>query len=218
MKILFNKKENYQVSLVKGTIQDKKLYKDVLLVRNNGSKKEIEKATSFVDPYSDIYCLYLDKEPIGTITTTHRLKGKLECEEFFPKEIIEGYKTVTNSASMFRILTGQNDKASESLGARLSSKIIKEVLKDQFEEGILVCICKVERYFVEYYRRMGFVHLEDYDFINPWLGYDSCVMILSADPNHKSSFKETFANGKETLLMSELFSLLPTDKKKFANR
>lgn len=201
-------RKNSTVKIKKGHSSDLSLYQDVLHVRSQAYNQSpiyqnlLRDSHTEYDSYSDLYCLYLDDEPVGTITATQAAKGKLDCEEYYPGEFINRYREMIGSAIKFGTVKAFD--CNEDVRKRIARILIETTWKDQLDMGIRFDIINAHERMVPYYRRLGYLIIADSFFIHPQLGTPSYSMFLPADGSHPSYVQHLFSNLNNPLPLNKV--------------
>ena len=86
-----------EITIVK-TAANGIVYRDILSVRCQVNDVDIQTAANPNDMSADLYCIYLGGRPVGTMRVTRASNGKLDCEEYYPAELVERYRDRIGSA------------------------------------------------------------------------------------------------------------------------
>lgn len=84
---------------------ESELFGKVLQVRGDGGKSQPQYE---FDEYSTHYVLFHNCEPIGSLTATRHVDGKIDCEEFYPAVLFDRYGEQLASICKFRIRPGSH--------------------------------------------------------------------------------------------------------------
>ena len=120
--------------LVSGRKSDSNLYSDVLTVRSNTDPRWDDQTTQ-VDNYSDQYCMFVNKTPVGSLGVTRLLDGDVYLSEFCPPQLFEDFQDSLASAYRFRILSEFRRSSTLLPGLQLSKHLVREVLREQIRKG-----------------------------------------------------------------------------------
>lgn len=71
--------------------------------------------------------------------------------------------------------------------------LVRAAWTDQFHRGKRIALVNAEHRMKSFYHRIGFSYLEGCDFVHPGLGTQSCVLLMAADPGHRSYCQDIFA-------------------------
>jgi len=169
---------------------DNQLFGNVIRVRSEGDGQ-----TTFpFDEYSDHYCLLYQSSPVGTLTATRQIHGRIDCAEFFPPAIITQFHDRLSSSCKFRI-------NANSCIHRLAALrwMCQQIWTDLIHHDIRLDVINARRALVPFYARMGYSVIPGSDFVHPQLGTDSVVLFLPVDPAIPSYFKDVFAHAADIL-------------------
>ncbi|MDM8515404.1 hypothetical protein QUF76_04335 [Desulfobacterales bacterium HSG16] len=208
-KILESKIKNCSIEIIRALISDDSIYNDILFVRGEAYKNSVLYSKIFkssytdYDSYSELYCLYINDEPMGTVTGTQATSGKLDCEEYYPTVFLEKYRDIISSASKFATLKYYS--CEKINGNRVAHLLLEAVWKDQINMGIRIDIVNVHEKMISYYRKLGYLLITDSFFLHPEFHTPSYVMFLSADESHPSYFQNLFS-GLENQMTLDMVS------------
>lgn len=153
---------------------DDPLYQCVQEIRHDGG----EQVYFDFDQYSHHYVLHYAEKPLGTVTVHEASDGALDCESFYPMELLERHRDVLIGTCKMRIRRG----AETPIQALRS--LIQSAWADQLRRGNRITIVNAEERLTAFYRRIGFSYLPGFDFIHPQLGTFSKVLVMASDPTH----------------------------------
>ncbi len=159
------------------------LYQAVQEIRRDGS----ERVYHDFDEYSYHYVLHLHEKPLGTLTVQAACDGDLDCQSFYPRALVERHRERVIGTCKMRIRRGA-ESPMEALRTLIRSAWI-----DQIRRGTRVSIANSEPRLTAFYRRIGFTYVPGFDFVHPKLGTQSQVLVMAADPNHRSFCQDLFA-------------------------
>jgi hypothetical protein len=154
------------------------------------------------DEYSMHYVVFHSGQPVGTLTTPRTRDGLIDCQSCYPPQLIDQYRKQIVSACKFRISSNPHS------GMFLLRLMIREAWRDQLADGARLDVINVERKLVPFYRRIGYVALQGWDFVHPTLGTDSVPLILPADPTRRSFCQDLFASVDDPLLLTDVQAVL----------
>ncbi|MBF0593014.1 MAG: hypothetical protein HQL02_13095 [Nitrospirae bacterium] len=181
-------------------------YKDVLHIRSEAFTKSLgvkitpDEAMTIYDAYSYLFCLYVNEEPAVSLTVTFARDGKLDCEEFYPTELIDRYRNVTGSAGKLCAVNKYECEIN-----RFAHILTYQVWNYVYNRGIRLDIMNAkEGLMSKYYLRMGYMLVENSLFIHPKWQTHSHVFLLPADSTINSHFKDIFKKGQDDLSINEI--------------
>lgn len=186
--IIYKQQLNQKTVEIKvGSIYDFSHYKTCLEIRKETySKKEEYKNRndyfSLTDLYSLIFVYYVDSNPIGTLTITDSSKGVLDCQEYYPQNII-GQKGVWSS-NKFGII--KNFRI-EEYNTYLSTYLLHLSSEYCCMNGLKVDIINVAISMIRYYNKLGYFEIPNYIFIHPVFQNKSTVMVKCFDKSYEET-------------------------------
>jgi hypothetical protein len=183
------------------------LYDSVLSVRNQTDPRWPNQTTS-VDKHSDQYCVFVDGQPVGCLGVTRALDGELFMQEYCPKQLIDDFYDTLGSAYRFRILAEYRKSSSLIPGVSLSRHLVREVWREQIAKGVALDIINIETSHVIFYQRMGYIHCEASDYVDPVLGTASSLMFLAADPDRISIVSDIIRESDYTVSTNKVLASL----------
>jgi len=209
MKTLLQINGNNTSKIDQGSMSDKDLYLDILNVRNDpyNHSNLLELAYPF-DFYSDHYRLMVDGITAGALTVTQARNGTIDCEEYIPKALVENFREVICSACKFRVIKQRIKHIEKRSKMELPMQVLKSAYKDQLNKGSRLDIINAHKTFSRYYTKMGYLPIENSDFIHPVLGTESIIMYLPVDPSRKTAVQDLFAQYDDPLMLSEVQRIL----------
>lgn len=201
-----------------GSKNDSDLFKDVISVRSidlKESKQKIIPVSFNFDAYSDHYRLIVEDQISGCLSATRLLGGKIDCQEFYPQILIDKFYDIIVSACKFKLIPELRGRGAIATSASYAKLMIREAWRDQLRKGAKLDLINVEKNYVPYYKRLGYILIENSRFIHPVLGTESYVMFTSADPNNGSILSDVFQESLHggILPVDSVLSLL--NKKQF---
>lgn len=173
------------------------LYQSVQTIRRDGS----EIVSYDFDQYSNHYVLFSSGLPLGTLTVHEARAGELDCQPFYPQRLLRDRQDQVAGACKMRIRRG----ATAPIEALRS--LIRGAWLDLVERGIRVTIANSEPRLSAFYRRIGFSYIPGYDFVHPQLGTASQVLIMAADPDHRSYCQDDFSLVTNPVSQREIIQL-----------
>lgn len=209
MKTLLQQNSPNLLVVEQGSIKDCDLYLDILNVRNEAFDYDDKfKLVYPIDSYSDHYRLTVDGKTAGALSVTQTRNGVADCEEYMPQCLLDNFRDMISSACKFRIVKQKIAHIEKRSQINLPQQVIKMAFKDQLSKGIKLDIINARKSFARYYRQMGYLTVENSEFIHPVLGTNSVIMYLPADPNHKSLVQQSCKSLDNHLLLSEVQRVL----------
>lgn len=173
------------------------LYESVQAIRRDGG----EQVHYGFDNYSYHYVLNYHGKPLGTLTVHEARDGDLDCQSYYPGTLLERYHDQIAGTCKMRIRRGAQAPI-EALRT-----LIRNAWIDQLQRGIRVTIVNSEPRLSAFYRRMGFSYVPGFDFVHPHLGTQSQVLIMAADPGHRSYCQDLFATLTDPVSQYEMAQL-----------
>jgi hypothetical protein len=152
------------------------------------------------DRTADHYLLFRDGVPILAMRVNQARRGPMDCEEFYPGNLLSVFRNMVGSAS--RLI-----KAKEARGnASETFSLIAAVWRDQFLDGMRIDLINVHMPMIPFYRRLGYRTVPHSRFKHPRLGTDSLVMFLTANACGDSRIADAFGTAHDPVLMATLES------------
>ncbi|WP_052329611.1 N-acyl amino acid synthase FeeM domain-containing protein [Rhodopirellula sp. SWK7] len=164
---------------------ENRLYEQICSVRFG---VEGEQAEFDFDRYSYHYGLFVDDQPVGTMTATRLSDGEIDCAHAYPSNVMRVFHDEIYSTCKFRI------QRSRCSSMRTLRAMVRAVWQDQLTLGSRLVLINAEQNLVPFYRRMGFHLIAGSDFVHPVLGTQSVALMMSADPTRRSFFTDQFEN------------------------
>ncbi|MCM2374129.1 N-acyl amino acid synthase FeeM domain-containing protein [Aporhodopirellula aestuarii] len=159
------------------------LYEQIATVRLGA---EGERAEFEFDRYSYHYGLFVDDQPVGTMTATRLADGQIDCAHAYPPGVLRTFADEIYSTCKFRI---HRSRCSSMKTLRM---MVRAVWRDQLSLGSRLVLINAEKNLVPFYRRMGFHVIAGSDFVHPVLETQSVALMMSADPTRRSFFSDLF--------------------------
>ena len=191
--------EKSKISLIK-TSASGCVYEDILTVRRQLNDRSRADAISPDDQGTDLYCAYVDGMPVGTIRVARACQTQLDCEEYYPQELLNKFRNNIGTASHFAVLQNLDPSL------KLAKVIIESAWEDQIKNGYRIDVINAHERGVSYYQRLGYKVVEGSFFIHPRLGTPSYVLVLVADPSGNSSLKHCFQGVADPITEADLES------------
>lgn len=152
------------------------------------------------DLTADHYLLFRDKIPIVAMRVNQARKGPMDCEEFYPGNLLSVFRNLVGSAS--RLV-----KAKEARGNVTETfSLISAAWRDQFLDGMRIDLINVHLPMIPFYSRLGYKVVPHSRFKHPRLGTDSQVMYLTANASGGSRIAAAFGSAYDPVLIATLES------------
>lgn len=177
--------ENYQVVIYRSG-DSGKIYEDILSIRAQTYANLTRKVRFEEDQYADLYCAYQGGLPVACMSAIRDTQGKLDCEDFYPPNLLQTFKGSVMTANRFGSI-------GRTMGrGRLGLLLMKAVVIDQLKQGVKLNIIAVRHEMIGYYLRHGYLLVAGSNFIHPITKNICFVMVLPADKNRMSAFQDLF--------------------------
>ncbi len=174
------------------------IYDDILKVRAQTHNKSINEVRYEEDQYSDLYCTYRNGTPIACIRAIRDTQGKFDCQDFYPKILLQQYAGHISQWGRFCSL-------GRTMGtSRIGLLLFRAMIVDQFRKNVNLGIFHVRDELINYYLRYGFLLVSKSDFIHPITKGHRQIMVLPFDKNRSSSFQDLFQLFHHGLDVNEL--------------
>ena len=160
------------------------VFNDAVAVRATRSAQS--RPVDEYDQTAEIYVLYQAATPAATVRVNQARRGKIDCEEHYPRAVAE-FRNLVGSGSRF--VRAANVPANLAV----MRQFIKAVRYDQYAAGMRVDVINVHRDMIPYYERIGYSLLCGSFFRHPRLGSPSYVMFMLATPTGSSLLRDVFA-------------------------
>ncbi len=193
--------------LVVGRKENHELFDAVLRVRCATDERWPDQNTP-VDDYSDQYCMFVDHQPVGCLGVTWARDGALYLGEFAPPALLEHFGHTLVSAYRFRILSAFRRSSGQLPELALSRHMVREAWREQMTRGATLDVIQTETTYAGFYQRMGYIHCEGYDYIDPILGTPSSVMCLPTDPDRESIIQDIVRESGTFLTLENVLRVL----------
>jgi len=187
--------------------KESELYSRVLEVRQQTDQRWPDQRTAG-DSYSDHYCLAVDDVAVGCLSMTRALHGDIFFHGYYPRIFFDKYLDRVMSAYRFRMLHPYRRTSSRSGGVSLASIMAKEAWREQIAKGVRLDLINVEKEYVRYYQRLGYIYCEGADFICPIFHTPISIMYLPADPTRGSLIKDLIQDQDDPLFAKDLRRVL----------
>lgn len=204
---IWSLEEGNHLEYISGRIADPTLYEHILNVRNRTDERWPDQSTP-VDGHSDLYCMYVNGAPVGCLGVTRALDGDLFLHEYCPPPLLDRFGDALVSAYRFRILAEYRRSSSIVPGVYLSRHMVREAWREQIAKGAGIDVINIERALVKLYERMGYVLCEGYDYIDPVLGTESCLMFLPVDPDRPSVIQDIIRQNDLRVSLGDVLACL----------
>jgi hypothetical protein len=159
---------------------------------------ESERPRFWFDHHSYHYFLTVHEQPTGTMTATRAIDGEMDCQDFYPPELISNYRHCIFTPCKFVIRPGSHSSF------RLMRLMVRETWRDLLTLGCRVSVMNARVGLVPFYRRMGFHVVNHSEFVHPICGTESRVLVMSADPNQRSYFSDLFETIEDPVALADL--------------
>jgi hypothetical protein len=136
------------------------------------------------DSYSHHYILRVDAKPVGTLTSTHVSDGPLDCQRFYPGELLDQFGELVFSPCKLRIVRNRISSF------RLMRLMLRQYWQHQLSLGGRMALLNASAQLIPFYLRLGLRGIVDSNFVHPVCKTDSLALLLSADVTHTSSFTD----------------------------
>jgi hypothetical protein len=154
------------------------------------------------DAHSFHFVMYYKGDPIGAMTATCCLDGAVDQDQFYPRSLLRTHQTRVFSSCKLRI------NSFKSQGPGPFRLLVRSAWSYLLHLGLRIDVmnCEVEKR--SRYEAVGYRCLEGFDFVHADLGTASRVMILSADRDHTSLFRNSFRTLTDPVSLPELLASL----------
>lgn len=189
---------NEKLTIVRGSVEHKDFFASVLRLRADAYK--MPQVADEMDSYSDLYILAKDDKPVATMRATKAKHGKIECEEYYPREILSEYRNNVVTATRFA-------KKPEFRAEPYTMPLfVQELWREQVRENITINIINATKKLVPYYQALGYEVLCGSFFKHPTLGTPSYVMLMLADPRVPSLIQDAFRESRDLAFLDMIRS------------
>lgn len=188
---------DFAVFSAKGT--DNELFGNVLRVRGH---EHAGPNVFHFDDYSSHYVLFAESKPIGCLTATRLQDGPIDCQEFYPAELLSEFGHLLFSCCKLRIV------ASPNASFQRLRCLIRAGWRHQLQHGARIDLMNAQSSFQAFYQRIGYRPASANHFRHPTLGTESVAMFLAADPNHASFCREEFRGISRPVYMDDVRDIL----------
>lgn len=176
------------------------LYDDLIAVRAHGESTDFRETHGF-DQYSDHYLARQNGKPVGCLTVNRGWLGPLDCQQFYPADLVEAYREVLISGCKLKVLANQRPSAIFT--------IIRQAWRDQAGLGARLDLINATGKLVPVYQRLfGYRLAQGYRFTHPRLGTPSEVLWMAVDPQRKHRLTSVFARVPDPISSDDVQRLL----------
>jgi hypothetical protein len=184
------------VHVASGTVADTLLYHDVQTLREKTLHDDAPEwggpfsHQTFYDGYSEFYCAYVDGRPLGALTATRAGRGRLACEEYYPRDFLREERDRVVSTTQLNVITPtETDGFSRRRIIRL---LVTRMWQDQLARGIRYDLIHASVRHMATYRQLGYLQVARSFFVHPVSRAPSYVMLLPADRSHACCVHDLF--------------------------
>lgn len=177
------------------------IYDDVLSIRSQIYGLPLSKVRAKGDEYSEHYCAYVNGQPLIILRATQARKGKIDCEEFYPPQLMTELRDIIISTTRFCSIN-------RGTMPGLSLLLVQTLCLDQINQGMRIDIINVRLEMIDYYKNLGYVPIPDSSFIHPYWKTNSIAMILPTNPHRETKFKADFETLPDSLTYEDLLPYL----------
>ncbi len=172
--------------VVRLSSKDPAFESDVLVLRSRIYGRPVSECRDEFDEYSDHYVLYTQGIPHYASRVTRAALGPIECEEFYPQELLRRFRDrLSSSGRLIR-------NPSLSGGPEQLIHFYIAAWRDLIDKGIRVDIGNVTRHFLRYQNAFGYTPLDVPTFRHPVFDTESYTLVLTVDPENPGSLPASF--------------------------
>jgi hypothetical protein len=173
-------------------------YQDILFVRSQVYKTTAEETRLSDDLYAELYCAYLNDQPIASLRTLRASRCHLDCEQYYPNRLMLAFRNQIGSASR---LCSMGIRTAAGNTGRL---LINLAWVDQIALGSRIDVINVKLSMINYYKKLGYYNLSDSFFIHPSWNTPSCVMLIPVDDEIESPLQKIFSLAKDPIRLIDI--------------
>ncbi len=197
--------ETDDLSIKVGSANCAKFFGEVLALRTQNGLTQPNNGDALVDQYSEHFVAYKSEKPVAALSVTRASRGRLVAQEFFPVELLKRFNDQVCSAFGFCV-------CKSSRGRSLANTLISEAWRFEISLGIRLDVIKVERRFVRFYLRLGYLVIPSFDFRHPILGIESTVLCLPVNGARKTVVEPLVGETTNAISDERVFDLLQQTK------
>lgn len=159
-------------------------FNEVMRVReNNGDSTLLHP----FDSLSTHYLMTCGNQPVGAMTAVPYTSGLIDCELFYPQAFLQ-----MEAERVFSFVKNRVNRF-EHTSLRTIRWFARACWQDQASTyGMRWDIINVEVSNRRRFESVGYICLDQFDFVHPFLGTDSRTMLLGADSSRPSWFQPIF--------------------------
>jgi hypothetical protein len=160
------------------------LIDDVRAVRMAALGLPAAQALDAIDAHSLLLVADVGDAPVATLRVTYARYGRIDCEPFFPAELLARHRHWLGSASRFGAVRGVPPAVARAL--------IEAGWTLALRDGMRVDLIDVSARGRSYYRRLGYADLDVPGFRHPLFGTESSGMLFVTDPRRRTPLAPLF--------------------------
>jgi hypothetical protein len=167
---------------------------DVLALRARVYGRPASECRDEFDEHSDHYVLYTQGVPHYAARVTRAALGPLECEAFYPPQLLHRFRErLCSSARFLRnpSLPGGHEQVVHFYIA---------AWRDMLHRGLRVDIGNVTRQYLRYHHAFGYTPLQVPTFRHPVFGTESYTVVLTVDPENPGYVPASFPRQVEGIV------------------
>lgn len=163
------------------------------------------------DDYSSHYCAYMLGKPVAALRITRASLGTIECEDIYPRRLLEKYRaSLANSGRFCALPSLENSR-------RIGISVLRAAWREGIAQGCRLDVTNCHVRGLIYYQRLGYWPLRNGTFWHPYLGTPSHIIAITVDGRDKSVFQDLFLEAPSPLTRDQVEKrLLITPRKEMS--
>lgn len=171
------------------------VFQRVLSVRKRGDAECRELPC---DSYSHHFLLVKKSHAVGVISVTAMRDGTIDCEDHYPKPLLDKYGKWLETAYAFHILESGRPAFSSVI------RMVRAIWKDRLPQGSRLHLVNATGPLIGRYKAMGYTLIPNATFMHPRLSTLTVPMVLPADPNRRSVCQQLFTDISSPLSLADV--------------
>jgi hypothetical protein len=174
------------------------LFRDVLILRGSRLIGHAGSRGDMVDEYSCHYIATRSDEVLGSLRVTKASKGPLDCEKFYPSNLLQAFRPCVFSGSKFVF------KSKLPNGSCIARLLFETAFAESIKSGARLDIINAQKKHLRYYSSMGYFLIRDSFFTHPVCGTPSYVMCCPADPKRNCKLAKFFVDVPDPMSLEDV--------------
>jgi hypothetical protein len=176
----------YRIRACFGLAQAGPLADDIRAVRTEALGISAAQALDDVDEHSQLLIADVAGIAVATLRITYARHGRIDCEAFFPPDLLASHRARLGSASRFAARRG--------VPSAVTRALIEAGWRIALGDGLRCDLIDVSARGRAYYRRLGYADVRMPTFRHPLFGTESWGMVFVTDPRRPTPLAPLFAD------------------------